>query len=241
MKSIAIEVKDVTKTYVLRHEKPTLIENVFSRLKVETHIALDNISFSIQKGDRIGIMGKNGSGKTTLLKLLAGITSQQSGKIKVYGRVVSLIDLAAGFHPELTGEENIYLNGLIIGMSRKELKEKKDSIVEFADLGKFVDAPLYTYSSGMQMRLGFSVAVHSEPDVLLLDEGFVVGDGVFRDKARLKMKEFQKKKVTTVMVGHWLSELEKNCNKFLWLDQGVIIKLGGKKILKEYEFFCRES
>jgi len=234
---LAIKVKNVTKTYVLRHEKPTLIENLLYKSKNETHVALKNISFSVQEGDRLGIIGSNGSGKTTLLKLIAGITKQQKGSIKVNGKIVSLIDLSAGFHPDLTGEENIYLNGLVIGMNRKEIAEKKQSIIKFADIGKFIDAPLYTYSSGMQLRLGFSVAIHSSPDLLLLDEGFAVGDENFRLKANKKILEFKKQAKTLIMVSHWLEELERNCNKILWLEEGKIKAYGSKKtILDKYKF-----
>ena len=190
--NFAIQIKNVSKTYQLRHEKPTLIESILYRSINDIHVALDNISFSLKKGERLGVIGSNGSGKTTLLKLLAGITKQQKGKLSISGKVVSLIDLEAGFHPDLTGEENIFLNGLIIGMSRKEIKEKKDLIVSFADIGKFIDAPLYTYSSGMKLRLGFSIAVHSNPDILLLDEGFAVGDEGFRQKVNKKILDFKK-------------------------------------------------
>ncbi|MBU0974686.1 ABC transporter ATP-binding protein [Patescibacteria group bacterium] len=233
-KKLAIKIKNVTKTYVLRHEKPTLIESLLYRPKKGIHTALKDISFSVYEGERLGIIGSNGSGKTTLLKLIAGITKQQKGDIKVNGRVVSLIDLSAGFHPDLTGEENIFLNGLVIGMTRREIEEKKQSIIDFADIGKFIDAPLYTYSGGMELRLGFAIAVHSNPDVLLVDEGFAVGDENFREKAHKKILEFKRQKKTLVMVSHWISELERNCNKFLWLERGEIVKFGGKEVLKKY-------
>ncbi len=229
-----IEFTNVTKTYLLRHEKPTLIENLLYKSKKETHSALKNISLSVFKGDRLGVLGKNGSGKTTLLKLIAGITKQQDGSIKVSGRVVSLIDLSAGFHQDLTGEENIFLNGLVIGMNKNEIEEKKKSIIRFADIGKFIDAPLYTYSSGMKLRLGFSIAVHSDPDILLLDEDFSVGDEGFRNKANKKIINFKKKNKTLIMVSHWMGELERNCNTFLWLEKGEIVSLGGKDILNKY-------
>jgi len=233
--SAVIEVKNVTKRYILRHEKPTLIENLLYRSKKGIHIALDNVSFDVYKGDRLGIIGSNGSGKTTLLKLIAGITKQQEGNIKINGKVVSLIDLSAGFHPDLTGEENIFLNGLVIGMTKSEIEEKKQAIIEYADIGKFIDAPLYTYSSGMKLRLGFAVAVHSNPDVLLIDEGFAVGDENFRKKAYEKITKLKKKKKTIVMVSHWLGELERNCNKFLWLEKGKMMFFGGKNVIKKYK------
>ena len=225
---ISISIKNVTKRYVLRHQKPTLIESLFYQFNNEEHVALDDITFSVKKGERLGIIGSNGSGKTTLLKIIAGITKPQNGTVSVQGRVVSLIDLEAGFHPDLTGEENIFLNGLIIGMSRKDIQLNMQKIVEFAGIGKFIDAPLYTYSSGMKLRLGYSIAVHSNPDILLLDE-------VFRKKARNKMLEFKKENKTLIMVSHWLGELELNCNKFLWLEKGKVVSVGNsKKIIKEY-------
>jgi len=211
------------------------VESLLYKSKNEIHVALNDISFSLHEGDRLGVIGKNGSGKTTLLKLIAGITKQQKGSIKVNGRVVSLIDLSAGFHPDLTGEENIYLNGLVIGMNRKEISEKKNSIIKFADIGKFIDAPLYTYSSGMRLRLGFSVAIHSNPDLLLLDEGFAVGDENFRKKANKKILAFKKQTKTLIMVSHWLGELERNCNKVLWLENGKVVAYGGKEVLDSYE------
>jgi teichoic acid transport system ATP-binding protein len=232
---VAIEVKNVTKTYVLRHEKPTLIENLLYRPKKGIHTALNNVSFSVYEGDRLGIIGSNGSGKTTLLKLIAGITKQQKGNIKINGRVVSLIDLSAGFHPDLTGEENIFLNGLVIGMTRQEIQDKKQSIIKFADIGKFIDSPLYTYSSGMKLRLGFAVAIHSNPDIFLLDEGFSVGDENFRKKANEKILDLKNQKKTFVMVGHWMEELRRNCNRILWLEKGKIVVCGNKKILEKYE------
>lgn len=240
IKKISIDIKNVTKTYILRHEKPTLIENLLYRPKKDIHTAIKNMSFSIYEGERIGIVGSNGSGKTTLLKLIAGITKQQKGSINIYGRVVSLIDLSSGFHPDLTGEENIFLNGLIIGMNREEIESKKQLIIDFADIGKFIDAPLYTYSTGMQLRLGFSIAVHSAPDILLLDEGFAVGDENFRNKANKKMDEFQKQIKTIVIVSHWLGELERNCNKIIWLEKGKIIEEGGTSLLEKYEKIQRK-
>ena len=233
--SPVIEVRNVTKIYILKHEKPTLIENILYRSNNDIHEALKDISFSVNKGERIGIIGSNGSGKTTLLKLLAGITKQHNGQITIRGRIVSLIDLSAGFHPDLTGEENIFLNGLIIGMTREELNEKKNEIIKFADIGKFIDAPLYTYSSGMNLRLGFSIAVHSNPDILLLDEGFGVGDDNFRDKANKKILQFKNEKKTIIMVSHWLKELERNCQKFLWIEKGKLKVFGGKEVLKMYD------
>ncbi len=234
-KSIVIDAKNISKKYLLRHEKPTFVENLLYKSKTEYHTALDDVTLSIFKGDRLGIIGKNGSGKTTLLKLFSGITRQQTGKLSIHGKVVSLIDLEAGFHPDLSGEDNIFLQGLILGMSVNELSEKKSAIIQFAEIGKFIDAPVYTYSSGMKLRLGFSIAIHSNPDILLLDENFAVGDEAFRNKIRIKFKEFRKNNITLILVSHWIEELEKSCNKFLWLDNGRVVAYGGKKVIEKYK------
>ncbi|MBP7700822.1 ABC transporter ATP-binding protein [Candidatus Woesebacteria bacterium] len=234
-KSIVIDAKNISKKYLLRHEKPTFVENLLYKSKTEYHTALDDVTLSIFKGDRLGIIGKNGSGKTTLLKLFSGITRQQTGKLSIHGKVVSLIDLEAGFHPDLSGEDNIFLQGLILGMSVNELSEKKSEIIQFAEIGKFIDAPVYTYSSGMKLRLGFSIAIHSNPDILLLDENFAVGDEAFRNKIRIKFKEFRKNNITLILVSHWIEELEKSCNKFLWLDNGRVVAYGGKKVIEKYK------
>lgn len=234
-KDTVIEVKDLTKTYTLKHEKPALIDSLFSRTNQEKHFALDDISFTVEKGDTLGIIGHNGSGKTTLLKLLSGITKQTSGKISVKGKLVSLIDLEAGFHPDLTGEENIMLNGLIIGMTKAEIQKQKKSIIRFADIGKFIDAPIHTYSRGMKLRLGFSVAMYARPDILVLDEDFSVGDEKFREKAHRKIVRFTKTGGTLIVVSHWLDEIKKNCNKVLCLDHGKILSFGDAKVVEKYK------
>ncbi|OGJ20267.1 MAG: hypothetical protein A3A82_02760 [Candidatus Pacebacteria bacterium RIFCSPLOWO2_01_FULL_47_12] len=221
-KQIAIELKHITKRYVLHHEKPTFSEQLVRRGKREEFIALNDISLTIYKGESVGIIGPNGAGKTTLLKIIAGITTPTLGLVSVHGRVVSLIDLEAGFNPELTGEENIYLNGLVIGMRRKEIERVFKKIVAFADIGTFIDAPLYTYSQGMKLRLGFSVAVHADPDILILDEGMAVGDEEFRKKSGKRIKQFFKEGKTILIATHWLEYLRKNCTKLLNLQEGSI-------------------
>ncbi len=231
---VVISAEKVSKVYTLRHNKPTFFETVMSKRTVEQFKALDAISFSITQGERVAIIGSNGSGKTTLLKLVAGITQPTSGKMRIRGRVASLIDLEAGFHPDLSGEENIFLNGMLVGMSKAEIREKLPQIVAFADIGQFIDAPLYTYSSGMKLRLGFAVAIHSDPEILLLDEGFAVGDGFFRDRVNKKILEFKKKKKTLIMVSHWIEELKRNCTKVIWLEKGKVKAQGGKKIFDSY-------
>lgn len=238
--SYAIELTEVSKSYILHHEKPTLTEQILKRGRNEVFTALDTITLKIKKGEKIGIIGPNGAGKTTLLKILSGITSPTSGKVITHGRVISLIDLDAGFHPELTGEENIYLNGLIIGMSRDEIQERFAKIVAFADIGEFIDAPIYTYSSGMKLRLGFSVAVHADPDILILDEGIVVGDQQFQKKSSKKIHEFFVKGKTIVIVSHWLDYLEKEVDRIIYLNNHKI-ELDGKaaSVLSHYKKLVR--
>lgn len=233
-KEIAIELKNVTKHYVLHHEKPTFSERLVHRTKKEVFTALDDISLTIYKGEKVGIIGKNGAGKTTLLKIIAGITTPNSGSIKTKGKIVSLIDLEAGFHPDLTGEENIYLNGLIIGMSKREIKQKINEIIEFADIGQFIDAPMYTYSAGMKLRLGFSVAVHADPDILILDEGITAGDQDFQEKSMKKINEFFKAGKTILVVTHWIEFLEKNVERIVWVDEHKVKEDGDNSLLRKY-------
>ena len=221
-KQIAIELKNITKRYVLHHEKPTFSEQVIRRSKREEFLALDDVSLTIYKGESVGIIGPNGAGKTTLLKVIAGITTPTSGSVLVQGRVVSLIDLEAGFNPELTGEENIYLNGLVIGMRRKEIERVFKKIVAFADIGKFIDAPLYTYSQGMKLRLGFSVAVHANPDILILDEGMAVGDEEFRKKSGNRIRQFFEEKKTIVLVSHDMHFVTSVSTRTLMLTEGNV-------------------
>jgi len=221
-KDIAIQLKNITKQYVVHHEKPTFTEQLLSRSEKQVFTALDDVSLTIHKGESIGIIGPNGSGKTTLLKIIAGIATPTSGTVTVNGRVVSLIDLEAGFNPELTGEENIYLNGLIIGMRRKEIEKQFKKIVRFADIGTFIDAPLYTYSQGMKLRLGFSIAIHANPDILILDEGMAVGDEKFRQKSGERIQKFFKEGKTVLMVSHWKIVLTTYCSKFFSISKGKI-------------------
>lgn len=233
--NLAIKLTNLSKTYQLHHEKPTLAENIFRRNKKETFTALKEINLEIKKGEKIGIIGSNGSGKTTLLKIISGISTQTKGSVKTFGKLVSLIDLSAGFHPELTGQENIFLSGLIIGMSKNEIREKFQDIINFADIGSFIDAPLYTYSTGMQLRLGFSIAVHSDPDILILDEGMMTGDENFQKKSGEKIEEFFRAKKTILVATHSMDFLEDHCQKIIWLNKGKINKTGGLEIIDEYK------
>lgn len=233
-KKIAIQLTNASKTYILHHQKPTLSEQFLRPGKKQKFTALNKINLSIFQGEKVGIVGKNGSGKTTLLKVIAGISTLNNGTIATYGKVVSLIDVSAGFQPDMSGNENIFLNGLVIGMSRNEIEKKYKSIVQFADIGSFVSSPLYTYSEGMKLRLGFAIAVHSDPDILILDEGVNAGDNDFQKKVSQRIEAIFNQGKTVLVVSHWLEYLEKNCNRFLWLEKGKVKKSGAKKILKQY-------
>lgn len=233
---IAIKLTNVSKRYILHHEKPTLVENIFRFGRKEEIWALKDISLEIKKGEKLGVIGDNGSGKTTLLKIITGITAPTTGKVEVNGRVAALIGLEAGFHPELTGEENIYLNGMLLGMNKKEIQEKFTQIIDFSGLGKFIDAPFYTYSSGMRLRLGFSIAIHSNPDILLIDEVLAVGDQEFQKKSFLVIQEFFKKGKTIVFISHYLKSVTKLCPKSALLEKGEIKIIGeSKKIISLYQ------
>jgi lipopolysaccharide transport system ATP-binding protein len=188
--------------------------------------ALRDVSLRVEHGESVGLIGHNGAGKTTLLKLVAGITRPTQGQLMTNGRVASLINLGAGFHPELTGRENILLNGVILGLTRREVKQRFEQIVEFADLGPYIDTPLKRYSSGMYARLGFAVAAHVDPDVLLVDEVLSVGDVAFQDRSIRKMLSFRDSGRAILFVSHNLSAVEMMCQRALWIDHGVIRHAG---------------
>src|SRR5437660_697683 len=186
----------------------------------ETFPALTDVSFEVPKGATYGIIGRNGSGKSTALKLVAGITKPTAGTVRVDGRISALIELGAGFHPEISGRENVYINGIMLGLSKQEIHERFDDIVEFAELREFIDAPVKTYSSGMYMRLGFAVAIHVDPDVLLVDEVLAVGDEGFTHKCLDKFSEFRRRGKTILLVTHSLNLVERFCDEALWLHGG---------------------
>jgi ABC-type polysaccharide/polyol phosphate transport system ATPase subunit len=187
----------------------------------ETFTALTDLSFSVAKGSTYGVIGRNGSGKSTALKLVAGITKPTTGRVAVEGRISALIELGAGFHPEISGRENVFINGIMLGLTKREIERRFDAIVEFAELRDFIDAPVKTYSSGMYMRLGFAVAIHVDPDVLLVDEVLAVGDEGFTHKCLDKFAEFRRRGKTILLVTHSLSMVERFCDDALWIDGGV--------------------
>ena len=226
-----IEFVNVEKYFYLQHQKTLkeLVEAIFHRKKTLERVhALKNVSFKINKGEAVGVIGKNGAGKSTLLKLIAGVSSPTSGKINAIGRISPLIELGAGFHPELTGKENIFLNGVILGMEEKYLIEKFKAIVDFSEIDmKFIYTPVKYYSSGMYMRLAFSVAVFTQPDLLLVDEILAVGDTAFQIKCLKKMEEFKKLGVTTIFVSHALETVKSFCSRVIYLKEGRIEFDGG--------------
>jgi ABC-type polysaccharide/polyol phosphate transport system ATPase subunit len=195
----------------------------------ETFPALTDVSFSVPKGSTYGVMGRNGSGKSTALKLVAGITKPTSGIVRVDGRISALIELGAGFHPEISGRENVFINGIMLGLSKREIGRRFDEIVEFAEMKEFIDAPVKTYSSGMYMRLGFAVAIHVDPDVLLVDEVLAVGDEGFTHKCLDKFSEFKRRGKTILLVTHSLGLVERFCDEALWLEEGRALSHGDPK------------
>ncbi|WP_369715817.1 ABC transporter ATP-binding protein [Leptotrichia sp. HSP-536] len=239
MKEIAISVENVKKSFKIYKDKGfTLKERILffkSRNAYVKNNILKGISFDIEKGDILGIIGKNGSGKSTLLKLITKIIYPDSGSIKINGKVSSLIELGAGFHPDMSGRENIYINASIYGLTKKEIDSKLDTIIKFSELEEFIDSPIRTYSSGMYMRLAFSVAINVEAEILLIDEILSVGDANFQSKCFRKMQELRDKGITIVIVSHDLHIMEKLCNKVIWIESGKIKRSGTpNEILKEY-------
>ena len=208
----------------------------------ETFRALDDVSFDVEAGRTYGIVGRNGSGKSTMLKCIAGITKPTTGTVTVSGRISALIELGAGFHPEISGRENVFINGIMLGLSKAEIERRFDDIVDFADLAPFIDAPVKTYSSGMYMRLGFAVAVNVDPDVLLVDEVLAVGDEGFAHKCLDKFAEFRRRGKTILLVTHSLGLVERFCDEALWLDKGRVRAVGDpKRVVDAYVTEVEES
>ena len=234
----AIELTNVTKIYrkyARRKQFATLKSALLSGSLIqdlqpdETFPALQGVSFSVPAGRTYGIIGRNGSGKSTALKLVAGITKPTTGTVKVEGRISALIELGAGFHPEISGRENVFINGIMLGLTKREVARRFDEIVEFAEMQQFIDAPVKTYSSGMYMRLGFAVAIHVDPDVLLVDEVLAVGDEGFTHKCLDKFGEFKRRGKTILLVTHSLNLVERFCDEALWLDSGKVRGSGDPK------------
>jgi lipopolysaccharide transport system ATP-binding protein len=250
--STVIKVENLSKSYLLRHQLnrsqysslrdviSEKVKNVFSKNNHKVHDtelfwALKNISFNVKDGERIGIIGRNGAGKSTLLKILSRITDPSTGKVSIRGRVASLLEVGTGFHPELSGRENIYLNGAILGMGHGEIKNKFDEIVAFAEVEKFLDTPVKRYSSGMYVRLAFAVAAHLEPEILIVDEVLAVGDAQFQRKCLGKMQDVSRNGRTILFVSHNMAAIQNLCNKCIYLKDGMIQKEGNSSdVISEY-------
>lgn len=237
----AVEVKNVRMVFNLMEENvDTLKEYVMRLLKgklfYNEFVSLDNISFTVEKGDILGIIGFNGAGKSTMLKILAGVLKPTEGYVKVNGTIAPLIEVGAGFDPELTARENVFLNGAILGYSRRFLESNFDRIIEFAELENFKDVPIKNFSSGMYARLGFAIATIVNPDILIVDEVLSVGDYKFKEKCTKRIKEMIEQGTTIIIVSHEIDMIEEVCNKVLWLDHGRIRGFGDTdKICSQYK------
>jgi ABC-2 type transport system ATP-binding protein/lipopolysaccharide transport system ATP-binding protein len=227
----AIRLEDVSVRYRVPSERiGTFKEYVIRLLKrqvqMRTFWALNDVNLDVYRGEVFGLVGNNGAGKSTLLKVVARVLRPKKGRVIVRGSVAPLLELGAGFHPELTGKENIFLNGALLGFSHRETLEKYDQIVEFSELGEFISAPIRTYSSGMYARLGFAVATASEPDVLIVDEILGVGDENFQKKCQARIEAFRKRGAAIMLVSHNMATVEKMCQRAAWLDHGVLKTVG---------------
>ena len=226
--SYAVKVENVTKKYKIytNGAKKAAMMNPFSKKKADEFVALSDVSFEIARGEIVGIIGNNGAGKSTMLKILSGVAFQNGGTVDVKGRISSLIELGAGFNPELTGISNIYFNGSIMGMSKSEVDKVKDKIIDFAELGDFINQPVKNYSSGMYARLAFAVAINIDPDILIVDEILSVGDVGFQQKCMAKFDEFKKQGRTIIYVSHGLSTIQTYCERAIWLEKGKVRDIG---------------
>lgn len=241
MEPIAIDVQNVSKRYIISHRanydtlRDTLTEAAKKPFRMlarrpqptkEEFWALHDVSFQVRQGDRVGIIGRNGAGKSTMLKILSQITFPTKGQVTLNGRIASLLEVGTGFHPELTGRENIYLNGAVLGMKQSEIKKKFDEIVAFSEIEKFLDTPVKRYSSGMYVRLAFAVAAHLDPEILIVDEVLAVGDQQFQKKCLGKMEDFTKTGRTVLFVSHNMSAIHRLCSRTILLDQGRVVMSG---------------
>src|SRR6266513_687708 len=235
----AVRAVDLTKHYDI-YPRPLdrLIEMLTRRPRHTVFPALQDVTFDVERGETIGIIGQNGAGKSTLLKLLCGVTRPSSGTLEAHGNIASILELGTGFHPEFSGRDNAALNAAILGLSPSEVKRKLPLILEFSELGTFLDRPVKTYSSGMYMRLAFSVAVNVDPDILGIDEALAVGDGHFQKKCVDKIREFQEEGKTILFCSHGLYHVSTICKRTLWLDHGRVMRYGPSlDVVHEYETF----
>ncbi|MSS62640.1 ABC transporter ATP-binding protein [Velocimicrobium porci] len=240
-KNVALKVENVSMRFNLSAEKVDdlkdyVIKFIKRELRFQEFWALRNVSFELQKGERLGILGFNGAGKSTLLKVIAGVLKPTEGSVKKKGKIVPLLELGAGFDKQYTGAENIYLYGAVLGYSKEFIREKYDEIVEFSELGDFINVPLKNYSSGMKARLGFAIATVVEPDILILDEVLSVGDAKFRKKSEKKIRDMFDRGVTVLFVSHSLEQVKRLCDKAILLDHGKVLAEGSvEEVSKLYE------
>lgn len=238
MSATAVAVEGVSKRFRLYHERNQSLKSAIMRGRKSVHEdfwALRDVSFDVPVGSTFGLIGSNGSGKSTLLKCLARIYYPDEGRISVHGKVASLLEVGSGFHPELSGRENVFLNASILGMTRKEVVRKFDEIVDFSGVEQFIDQPVKNYSSGMYVRLGFAVAINVEPDVLVVDEVLAVGDAEFQEKCRQKFVDFRRDGRTVILVSHAMDTVQDMCDNVAWLSHGRLVAAGdAKPTIKAY-------
>ena len=241
-KDIAIKITNMTKTFKLYSDKANTMKERIVRgwkNKPEIRTVLKSIDLTINKGETVALIGVNGSGKSTLLKLMTKIIYPNKGTVKTYGKLTSLLELGAGFHPDFTGRENIYFNASIFGLTKEEIDSRVNDIIEFSELGEFIDSPIRTYSSGMYMRLAFSVAINVDAEILLIDEILAVGDQHFQDKCFEKLKELSKSNMTIVIVSHSLGPIKELCERAIWLRDGEIAMDGNcENVIDSYLKEC---
>lgn len=236
-----IRANDISMRYLMTYDriqsiKEYIVQMLRGKIKYEEFWALKNVSFEVERGEVVGIIGHNGAGKSTLLKVISGILKPTGGELEVHGNVVPMLELGSGFDHDLTGRENIFLNGSILGYSEKYLKEKYEQIVEFSELGKFIDVPIRNYSSGMLMRLAFSIATVVQPEILIVDEILAVGDAAFQEKSKTRMLELMGGGTTVLFVSHSLEQIREMCDRVIWLERGQIKAIGAtKEICDAYE------
>jgi ABC-type polysaccharide/polyol phosphate transport system ATPase subunit len=237
----SIQFEDVVQRFRVIQERHDTLREAFAKIRKRRTTyhefeAVKHVSFQISKGEVVGIIGRNGSGKSTILKLVAGVYAPTSGRVEVNGSIAPLIELGAGFHHELTGRENILLNGLLLGLSKRQVQEREAKIIEFAELGEFIDSPIKQYSSGMYMRLAFSVATEVDPDILIVDEILGVGDGGFREKCFERIRQFRNSGKTILMVSHDMGTMSSFCSRLLLIHHGKIVEHGEpSRVVARYE------
>lgn len=237
-----IEIKNLTKSFKLFYDKPTTLKErivFWNKKKADERVILNDISLNIKKGETVALIGVNGCGKSTLLKMMTKIMYPTKGTIKTKGKITSLLELGAGFHPDFTGRENIYFNASIFGLSEREIDKRLEDIITFSELGELIDSPVRTYSSGQYMRLAFSIAINVDAEVLLIDEILAVGDQHFQEKCLDKLNELKTGDMTIVIVSHSLGSIKKLCDRGIWLHEGKI-KMDGKinSVIEEYVKVC---